>query len=67
MPHPERCQLGGADGCTAPAEFKVADSWDHSAWGCQTHVEEAVVTVRSAFIASEELGGLAAYCCVSER
>ncbi|WNV87792.1 GAF domain-containing protein [Umezawaea sp. Da 62-37] len=60
-PHPEHCQLGGADGCTAPAELKVADSWGDSAWGCHSHVEEAMVTVRSVFIADEELGGLAAY------
>ncbi|GLZ37924.1 GAF domain-containing protein [Actinokineospora sp. NBRC 105648] len=61
QPHPEHCQLGGADGCTAPAELKVADSWGDAAWGCPAHVEEAILTVRSAFIASEELGGLTAY------
>ncbi|MGX7829674.1 GAF domain-containing protein [Actinokineospora sp. 24-640] len=61
VPHPERCGLGGADGCTAPAELKVADPWGDAAWGCQTHVEEAILTVRSAFIANEELSGLAAY------
>jgi GAF domain-containing protein len=60
-PHPEHCQLGGAAGCTAPAELKIADSWGDSAWGCTNHVEEAIVNVRSVFIASEELGGLAAY------
>ncbi|WP_229068918.1 GAF domain-containing protein [Actinoplanes sp. DH11] len=60
-PHPEHCQLGGAAGCTAPAEIKIADSWGDSAWGCSTHVEEAIINVRSVFIASEELGGLAAY------
>jgi GAF domain-containing protein len=60
-PHPERCQLGGAKGCAAPAELKVADSWGDSAWGCPAHVEEAILNVRSVFIASEELGGLAAY------
>ncbi|WP_244895844.1 GAF domain-containing protein [Asanoa ishikariensis] len=60
-PHPERCQLGGARGCTAPAELKVADSWGDPAWGCSAHVEEAILNVRSVFIASEELGGLAAY------
>ncbi|WP_405166560.1 hypothetical protein OG203_16580 [Nocardia sp. NBC_01499] len=60
-PHPEHCQLGGTAGCTAPAELKVADSWGDSAWGCTTHVEEAIITLRSAFIANEELGGLAAY------
>ncbi|WP_156754377.1 GAF domain-containing protein [Actinokineospora pegani] len=61
LPHPEHCQLGGGDGCTAPAELKVADSWGDAAWGCPAHVEEAILTVRTAFIASEELGGLAAY------
>ncbi|PRY41353.1 GAF domain-containing protein [Umezawaea tangerina] len=61
VPHPERCGLGGADGCTAPAELKVADSWGDSSWGCQAHVEEAMINVRSAFIANEDLGGLAAY------
>jgi len=60
-PRPEHCQLGGAQGCADPAELKVADSWGDSAWGCHAHVEEAVFSVRSAFIASEELGGLAAY------
>ncbi|MFI7661231.1 GAF domain-containing protein [Micromonospora parva] len=60
-PHPEHCQLGGAAGCTAPAEIKIADSWGDAAWGCPTHVEEAILNVRSVFIASEELGGLAAY------
>ncbi|MEU7907681.1 GAF domain-containing protein [Actinoplanes sp. NPDC049118] len=60
-PHPERCQLGGSSGCTAPAEIKIADSWGDAAWGCPAHVEEAIINVRSVFIASEELGGLAAY------
>ncbi|SBT66576.1 GAF domain-containing protein [Micromonospora sediminicola] len=60
-PRPERCQLGGDPGCTAAAEIKVADSWGDSAWGCPIHVEEAILHVRSVFIASEELGGLAGY------
>ncbi|GAB3079163.1 GAF domain-containing protein [Micromonospora schwarzwaldensis] len=60
-PHPEQCQLGGTGGCTAAAEIKLADSWGDSAWGCPRHVEEAILNVRSVFIASEELGGLAAY------
>ncbi len=60
-PRPEHCQLGGARGCTAPAEIKIADSWGDAAWSCPTHAEEAIVNVRSVFIASEELGGLAAY------
>jgi GAF domain/PAS fold len=60
-PHPEHCQLGGSTGCSAPAEIKIADSWGDSAWGCPAHVEEAILNVRSVFIASEELGGLAVY------
>lgn len=60
-PHPERCQLGGVPGCGAAAEIKIADSWGDAAWGCPAHVEEAIINVRSVFIASEELGGLAAY------
>ena len=61
VPHPEHCQLGGAAGCSEPAELKIADSWGDSAWGCTAHVEEAILNVRSVFIANEELGGLAAY------
>ncbi|GGK04728.1 hypothetical protein GCM10010123_38350 [Pilimelia anulata] len=60
-PHPERCQLGGAPGCAAPAEVKIADAWGDSAWGCLAHVEEALINVRSVYIANEEAGGLAAY------
>ncbi|MFC4149584.1 GAF domain-containing protein [Micromonospora mangrovi] len=60
-PRPDRCQLGGEPGCTAAAEIKVADSWGDAAWGCPAHVEEAILNVRSVFIATEELGGLAAY------
>jgi GAF domain-containing protein len=61
VPHPETCQLGGSTPCPAPAELKIADSWGDSAWGCTTHVEEAIINVRSVFIASEELSGVAAY------
>ncbi|ROP41753.1 GAF domain-containing protein [Saccharothrix texasensis] len=61
VPHPRQCALGGADGCAAPAELKVADAWGDAAWGCHAHAEEALLNVRSAFIANEELGGLAAY------
>lgn len=60
-PRPERCQLGGTHGCAAPAEIKVADAWGDAAWGCPAHVEEALLNVRTVFIASEDLGGLAAY------
>ncbi|WP_233583951.1 hypothetical protein [Micromonospora sp. CV4] len=34
------------------------ESWGDAAWGCPAHVEEAILNVRSVFIASEELGGL---------
>jgi transcriptional regulator of acetoin/glycerol metabolism len=60
-PRPEHCQLGGGEACAAPAEIKIADSWGDSAWGCAAHAEEAILNVRSAFVASEEFGGLAAY------
>ncbi len=60
-PHPERCELGGTEGCTRSAELKIADSWGDAAWGCLPHAEEAMIHVRSAFIATEEFGGLAAY------
>lgn len=61
-PHPTTCQLGGSDTpCNRPAELKLADSWGDSAWGCPDHVEEAILNVRTVFLASEELGGLAAY------
>jgi GAF domain-containing protein len=62
VPHPTECQLGGmGTPCRRPAEIRVADSWGDSAWGCATHAEEAIVHVRNAFVASEDLGGLAAY------
>jgi hypothetical protein len=60
--HPEHCQLGGArNPCPRPAELKLADSWGDSAWSCTEHVEEALINVRSVFLADEDLGGLAAY------
>jgi GAF domain-containing protein len=59
--HADVCQLGGKAGCTEPAALKLADSWGDSAWGCMNHVEEAMLNVRSAFIADESLNGLAAY------
>ena len=62
VPHPQTCQLGGsATTCPGAAELKIADSWGDSAWGCTSHVEEAIINVRSVFIASEELSGVAAY------
>jgi len=60
--HPESCRLGGADHpCPEPAEVKIADPWGDAAWGCAAHAEEAIAHVRSVFLASSELGGLAAY------
>ena len=60
--HPESCQLGAAHRpCPEPARVKIADPWGDAAWGCAGHVERAIVHVRSVFLASEELGGLAAY------
>ena len=57
---PATCQLGGTTTpCRAPAEFKVADSWGDSAWGCTAHVHQALLPFRSLFPAPEELGGLA--------
>jgi GAF domain-containing protein len=59
---PTHCQLGGtATTCPHPAELKVADPWGDSAWACAQHAEEALLTVPSAFLASEEHAGLALY------
>jgi GAF domain-containing protein len=59
---PASCQLGGlGKPCAEPAELKVADSWGDSAWGCPVHVEEVLLTLRTAFLASEEPGGLGDY------
>lgn len=61
-PHPEQCQLGGRmTPCDAPAELKIADPWGDSAWGCNLHVEEALINVKSVFLADRELSALAAY------
>lgn len=61
VPRPEHCELGGSAGCEAAAEIKIADSWGDTAWGCPDHVEQALLNVRSVFIADEDLGGLAAF------
>jgi hypothetical protein len=58
---PRWCQLGGSEGCGAPAELKVADIWGDSAWGCWTHAEDALVQVPSVFLASEAPVGLMTY------
>jgi GAF domain-containing protein len=58
---PESCQLGGPQGCTEPATIKVADGWGDSAWGCTAHSEEALISVPSVFLATENSTGLGAY------
>jgi GAF domain-containing protein len=61
-PRPATCQIAGTTNpCTGPAEVKIADSWGSSAWGCLQHVEEALINLRSVFIANEDLGCLDAY------
>ncbi|WNV88293.1 GAF domain-containing protein [Umezawaea sp. Da 62-37] len=59
--HRATCQLGRSPGCAEPAELKVADTWGDSAWGCVRHIEEVMVSVRSAFIADESTTGIGAY------
>lgn len=58
---PVTCELGGSTACSGTPELKVADSWGDSAWGCADHVEEAMIHVRSVFIADHDLAGLGAY------
>ena len=57
---PAGCQIGSADGtpCPRPAELKLADPWGETVWGCLTHVDEALIDARSAFIATEDGYGL---------
>ncbi|MGK5444198.1 VOC family protein [Micromonospora sp. URMC 105] len=57
---PARCQIGGPQGepCGEPAEVKLADSWGDTVWGCIAHAEEALLTARGAFLASEDGLGL---------
>jgi len=58
---PDHCQLGAPLGCGEPAAIKIADSWGDSAWGCPKHGEEALVSVPSAYLATESGTGLAAF------
>ena len=60
---PSHCQIGGpADVlCTEPADVKLADPWGETVWGCIKHVEEVLVSARSAFIATEDAHGLGPY------
>ena len=61
-PRPTNCDLGGRRSpCTRLAELKIADSWGDSVWSCTEHAEEVIVNVRNVFVATDELGGLAAY------
>ena len=58
---PAHCQLGGPRGCAEPPELKVADMWGDSAWGCLQHVEEALLSGSSVFVADRGMAGLAAF------
>ena len=58
---PDHCQLGAPQGCPDPAVIKIADSWGDSAWGCPKHGEEALVSVPSAYLATESGTGLNAF------
>jgi hypothetical protein len=40
---------------------KLADSGGDTAWVCLTHADEILVTVRGAFIASEDDQGIAGF------
>jgi len=60
MPDPERCQLGGGPGARAGRD-QDRRLVGRRGVGLPAHVEEALINVRSVFIANEELGGLAAY------
>jgi catechol 2,3-dioxygenase-like lactoylglutathione lyase family enzyme len=59
----QACQVTGqATGrCPNPAEVKLADSLGDSAWFCLPHAEEILVTVPTAFIASHDDRGIAAF------
>jgi GAF domain-containing protein len=58
---PARCQLGGLRSCDLPPELKVADMWGDSAWGCLKHVEEALLSGSSVFVADRGMAGLVAF------
>jgi catechol 2,3-dioxygenase-like lactoylglutathione lyase family enzyme len=47
--------------CPNQAEVKLADSLGDSAWVCLPHAEEILVTVPTAFIASHDDRGIAAF------
>jgi catechol 2,3-dioxygenase-like lactoylglutathione lyase family enzyme len=60
---PAHCQIGSHGGipCTDPAEVKLADPWGETVWGCMKHADEALITARSAFIATEDGLGLSEF------
>jgi GAF domain-containing protein len=58
---PAACQLGGAKPCPRRPELKIADSWGDSAWGCVHHVEEALLSGASMFVADESMAGVVAF------
>ncbi len=60
---PQACQVTGRDGgrCPDRAEVRLADSLGDSAWVCLPHAEEMLVTVPTAFIASHDGRGIAAF------
>jgi hypothetical protein len=60
---PVSCQVRDIDHtrCAERAAVKLADSAGESVWACLDHVDEILVTVRGAFIASAEDRGLAGF------
>jgi len=56
------CQITGPSGkaCGANAELKLADAAGNKAWACLTHADQMLITVPTAFLASDD-EGLAAY------
>jgi len=60
---PVSCQVRDIDRrpCGEQAAVKLADSAGESVWACLDHVDEILVTVRGAFIASAEGHGLATF------
>jgi catechol 2,3-dioxygenase-like lactoylglutathione lyase family enzyme len=57
------CQVPGSNGgsCPRKADVKLADSLGDMAWVCLVHAEEILVTVPTAFIASQGDRGIAAF------
>jgi GAF domain-containing protein len=58
---PPTCQLGGATACPRKPELKIADPWGDSAWGCLQHIEEALLSGASMFVADPDMSGVAAF------